>query len=209
MASISRVNGKMQVIIAILLAVIGAIVLAVGISYDLRFGRYEETTAKIVDVDYKQDSDGDWMASYTYEYTVNGQTFRRKSNSSTSENIAHKVGDRVTIKYDPKNPNKIIESVWVCVLITGVGALFLVIGSAIIIVSIVQRKKYGAGGAKNVDFDGDDDLQIDENGNVIIHDADGNLITADGVIPANGGENDGKPEGNGNGGNDINDVFDI
>ncbi|MDE6104189.1 MAG: DUF3592 domain-containing protein [Clostridia bacterium] len=209
MASISRVNGKMQVIIAILLAVIGAIVLAVGISYDLRFGRYEETTATIVDIYRKTDSDGDVMVSYTYEYTVNGQTFRRKSSSSTSENVAHRIGDRVTIKYDPKNPNKIIESVWVCVLITGVGALFLVIGSAIIIVSIVQRKKYGAGGAKNVDFDGDDDLQIDENGNVIIHDADGNLITADGVIPANGGENGGKPEGNGNGGNDINDVFDI
>ena len=66
MASISRVNGKMQVIIAILLAVIGAIVLAVGISYDLRFGRYEETTAKIIKVDKHYDSDGDVMVSYTY-----------------------------------------------------------------------------------------------------------------------------------------------
>ncbi|MDE5721700.1 MAG: DUF3592 domain-containing protein [Clostridia bacterium] len=211
MARITRVNGKMQVLIAILLAVIGAVVLIVGITFDMRYARYEETTAIIVDLDYSRDSDGDYMVSYTYEYTVNGQTFRRKSNSSTSENISHRIGDVVTIKYDPKNPNKIIESVWVCVLLTGTGTLFLVAGAAVIVSSIIQRRKYGAvGGTKSAEYDDSEDLQIDENGNVIISDAEGNIITADGVIPASGVESQ-VDNGNEkiNDVNDINDVFDI
>ena len=82
----------------------GATALGVYISGEAEYSGYPKTTAVVVDLE-NMGFDRGYRA--TYEYIVDGETFRAKGPSSGSGEGVPRIGDTVTIRYNPLNPRDI------------------------------------------------------------------------------------------------------
>ena len=74
----------------------------------LGFLIYEKTDASILDVSYHHSSSGKNIRNETrlkLSYTVNGETYR--TSYTESGKTEYKVGEKKTVYYDPKNPEKV------------------------------------------------------------------------------------------------------
>ena len=112
-----------------------------GIAPWIKSGSYIETKAEVIDVNYYHNSDGDLMGTPIYEYYVDGQRYVQKSPISSSYNICHQIGDIVTIRYNPKNPNEIMAEDWLHIVLTFFGVPFVAVGVFLFVVAIKERQK--------------------------------------------------------------------
>lgn len=105
-------------------------------SYNEKNETYKEVTSVVVDYDYNDDD----LEAIIVEYVVDGQTYRKKSNTYSS---VHKMkGTEVKLKYDPNNPS---EAIWVNdstnIVMPLFGGAFSLAGVFIIINSFKMMKK--------------------------------------------------------------------
>ncbi|MDV6013311.1 DUF3592 domain-containing protein [Haloechinothrix sp. LS1_15] len=120
---------------------IGAVVVALLLGRGAA-DRTASTTAVVVEVTERtsqsRDSDGNTRTSTTYcpvvEYTVDGETFTHESAVCTGSREGNRVGDELTVNYDPADPaDAAIDSWlhrWLAPLIMGgIGGVFVLIGS--------------------------------------------------------------------------------
>ena len=112
-----------------------------GITPWIKNSSYLSVEAIVIDVDIYHDSDGDLMGTPTYEYYVNGVRYEKVSPVSSSYNICPQIGDIVTIKYNPNNPNEIGADGWLHIVLTFFGVPFMAVGVFLIIFSIKSKKK--------------------------------------------------------------------
>lgn len=129
--------------------IIGIITLLIGIglgvysffnikSYNEKNDTYIEAESVVVDYKYDRDTEGNEMRAIIVEYEVNGQKYRKESTSFSS--ITKSIGDKVMIKYDPKNPsNAIWENDSSNIFIPIIGGLFVFAGILVIVRYIKQH----------------------------------------------------------------------
>lgn len=94
---------------AVLLTVIGAAVVIVSLfafANNLRSGKkYEETTGVIVSIDEFRGADDQYEYSVRVNYGANGMFFKDAEYGAYSSSM--KVGDSVTVLYNPEDPSDI------------------------------------------------------------------------------------------------------
>lgn len=73
--------------------------------------KYESIEAKVIAVETYESRESDGlMATFTYEYFVDGKRYEKESSYGQSADIAPSVGDIIKIKYNPDNPTDILDA---------------------------------------------------------------------------------------------------
>ncbi len=121
-------------------AIIGIALLCFSVlsikTYNEKNETFIETTSRVVG--YKYNDGG--LRAIVVEYVVDGQTYHKISNSYS--NMPKSIGTKVSIKYNPYNPQDIIwtmDSINIILPIFGVA--FTLAGVIVVIFSIKNRKK--------------------------------------------------------------------
>ncbi len=90
--------------------IVGALMLAASIQ--LQKGCIKSVTSIVVDIIEKEgtDDDGDPTITYcpVYQYTVGGVTYEKESSMSSSSK-RYDIGQKVPLKYNPRDPNVFLE----------------------------------------------------------------------------------------------------
>ena len=125
--------------------VIGIVCIVIGIfimvtHFTNKAKQTAETTATIVRVDSEVETDTDGLETRYYypviEYKVDDKTYEnRLPDSGSSNSTEYKVGDSVTITYNPENPNELSKKGSIGGLI---GGIFFIIFGFIAIISIFK-----------------------------------------------------------------------
>lgn len=104
-----------------------------GISSVIEYSSYIQVEAKIIRVNTFTGKEGDLLATFDYEYYVDGKRYESESSYSQSASIAPNVGDTVKIKYNKNDPAKIKDgdfidyiSLFVSFIPMGVGVFLFV-----------------------------------------------------------------------------------
>jgi hypothetical protein len=140
-----NVQGKQMkpwqgILFGLIFAIVGIGLIAYSVvtiqNYNKKNETYIETTSKVVDYDY--DSDG--LQAIIVEYTVDGKTYRKTSNSYS--NMPKSIGTEVSVKYNPDNPS---DAIWTTdstnIVMPLAGALFTIVGIIVVISSAKKMKQ--------------------------------------------------------------------
>ncbi len=123
--------------IGVLLA--GTVFFVVGLFAMILFGivpiaktsSFVKTDATVTKVNTYYNKEGDFLATFEYEYYVDGQKFEKESSYGQSVEIAPSVGDKITIYYNPKNPDEISDDSWMGWIATVMGLIFAGVGAGL------------------------------------------------------------------------------
>ena len=97
-----------RVLLTLLAILAGLVFIGFGVFNLIQQGKYIETTAVVSNVDYEFDYvDEETDVEITVRYTVDGKEYESILNSTSTN---YKVGDTLKIKYDPKDPSKVINA---------------------------------------------------------------------------------------------------
>ena len=97
-----------RVLLTLLAILAGLVFIGFGVFNLIQQGKYIETTAVVSNVDYEYDYvDEETDVEITVRYTVDGKEYESLLNSTSTN---YKVGDTLKIKYDPKDPSKVINA---------------------------------------------------------------------------------------------------
>ena len=103
-----------------------------------------KTTAEVIELVSHQSNNNSIMYSPKLSYVVNGEKYFYTSNTSSSPS-SYDIGEKVTVFYDPKNPNEIeldgLYSYFGTLALTGMGLLFSIIGIIPMYLSKRKNKK--------------------------------------------------------------------
>ena len=127
------------ILFGLIFAVVGIGLLIFSVStiasYNEKNKTYTEITSVVVD--YAYDDEG--LEAIIVEYTVDGQAYRKQSNSYS--NMPKSKGTQVKIKYNPSDPS---DAIWVNdstnIVLPLAGGLFALVG-IIIVVSSAKKMK--------------------------------------------------------------------
>ena len=125
--------------------VIGIVCIVIGIfimvtHFTNKAKQTAETTATIVRVDSEVETDTDGLETRYYypviEYAVDEKKYEnRLPDSGSSNSTEYKIGDSVTISYNPENPNELSKKGSIGGIIGGV---FFIVFGIIAIISILK-----------------------------------------------------------------------
>lgn len=142
---------RKSIVVSIIMLLIGVGITVFGIrninDYKTKKQSYVEINAKVVDYDYPGMRDEG--AYIIYEYTVDGITYRAKSNVQ-STNLPS-VGKIKTIMYNPSNPSDVIFLGGSNYIIIGVGIVFVGAGLLLLYRGLNLKKR-----SINIKFDNTD-----------------------------------------------------
>ncbi len=97
-----------RVLLTLLAILAGLVFVGFGVFNLIQQSKYIETTAVVSNVDYEYDYvDEETDVEITVRYTVDGKEYESILNSTSTN---YKVGDTLKIKYDPKDPSKVINA---------------------------------------------------------------------------------------------------
>lgn len=118
----------------------GATALAFYISKDAKYSSYPQTSATVVSV-----INNGFDKGYTavYEYTADGKTYRTEGETMGSGDAAPRIGDTVTVKYNPNDPNEIHVSTESKFLLA-FGCFLVYFGLTVIAIWLYNAKKLRA-----------------------------------------------------------------
>lgn len=127
------------VLFGLIFVIVGIALLCFAVSsiktYNEKNETFVETTSKVVD--YKYDDEG--LQAIVVEYVVDGQTYRKVSNSYS--NVPKSIGTEVSVKYNPNNPQ---DAIWTSdstnIILPIFGAVFTLVGVIVVIFSIKKGK---------------------------------------------------------------------
>jgi len=127
------------VLFGLIFVIVGIALLCFAVSsiktYNEKNETFVETTSKVVD--YKYNDEG--LQAIVVEYVVDGQTYRKVSNSYS--NMPKSIGTEVSVKYNPNNPQ---DAIWTSdstnIILPIFGAVFTLVGAIVVISSIKKGK---------------------------------------------------------------------
>ncbi len=142
-ASLSEIDKK-GLIMGVLALLIGIGLLVYSYftikSYNEKNKTFVETESTVVDYQYDTNEEGQELRAIIVEYIVDGRTYKKESTSFST--ITESIGDKVMIKYDPRNPS---DAIWKNdssnIFIPIVGGVFVIGGILIFVNYIKQHKK--------------------------------------------------------------------
>lgn len=108
-------------------------------TYNEKNSTYVETESTVVDYQYDTNEEGQELRAIIVEYVVDGRKFKKESTSFST--ITKSIGDKVMIKYDPRNPS---DAIWKNdssnIFIPILGGVFVIAGILIFANYIKQNK---------------------------------------------------------------------
>ncbi len=127
------------ILFGVIFAIVGICILLFSVlnirNYNQKNETYIETTSKVVDYAYNDEG----LEAIIVEYTVDGQSYRKTSNSYS--NMPKSKGSEVMIKYNPDNPSDVI---WVKdsanIVLPLLGGLFTLVGIIIFVINVKKVK---------------------------------------------------------------------
>lgn len=146
-------SGKVIKLIAgmFYLIAVGMLVLMIVIVTNLR-SKYEkctaETTGTVVENVYHPPTDNEGSGAYSpvFEYTVDGRTYRKESDTG-QQPPRYRVGETDTVHYDPNDPETFYvekSDVFVMLIMGGISAGFLMFAIIITVAGVKGRKRKAA-----------------------------------------------------------------
>ncbi len=117
------------------------VMIFVGIVPLAKAASYTKTEATVTEIHTYHDKEGNLLAYFDYEYFVDGKKYEKESSYGQSAEIAPSVGDKVTIYYNPNNPDELTDSSWTDWITTVVGFIFACVGAGLIIVPIILTSR--------------------------------------------------------------------
>lgn len=134
-----KTGGKIVTIILVILLTFGGGGAALGVYFnkEAKYGAYPQTTATVVSV-YNNGFDRGYTA--VYEYIVDGKTYRTSGDLMGKGEAVPRLGDVVTIRYNPRNPNDIRISTESKFLL-GFGSFLIFFGLLVIAIWLYGAKK--------------------------------------------------------------------
>ena len=105
----------------------------------------EQTTGTVVENVYHPPRDSDDVGAYApvFEYTVDGRTYRKESDTG-QQPPKYRVGETDTVHYDPNDPDTFYiqkNDTFVMLIMGGISAGFLVFAVIITVVGVKESKK--------------------------------------------------------------------
>jgi hypothetical protein len=134
----------------IIFALVGAVILIIGIVFAVRgvfsLVNTEKTTAVLMKYQPQSDSDEEnnvyGTYGYFFNYTVDGVNY--KNIPVPYYSTEHHEGKRITIYYDPQDPESVTTGTWAffgCFITLPMAFMFLCIGLPIIIVNRARERR--------------------------------------------------------------------
>lgn len=103
---------------------------------------YNKIQATVISVEtFNSKRDGSLLAVYNYEYVVDGLTYQKESSYSQSAELAPMVGDTITIKVNPKDPNDVLDAGFTDYILIVMGTICSGAGIGLIVLAIYMCKK--------------------------------------------------------------------
>lgn len=161
--STSAPSGAAMRIIPLVFLVLGGVLLVAAVVVAIVLNqasaqRTESTAATVVEVTERtsqsRDGDGNLRTTTNYcptvEYVVGGETFQVESDVCTGSREGNEVGDELDVNYNPADPSDAAIDSWTQrwltpLILGGVGATFVLVGSA---VRLVRRSGKGNAAAR-------------------------------------------------------------
>lgn len=131
-------GARIATVILLVLITFGAGGTALGFYYsnEIKYSGYPQTEATVVSLINNGNDEG-----YTavYEYTVDGKTYKTKGELKGSGEAVPRIGDTVSIKYNPDNPKEIYISTESKFLL-GFGCFLIFFGLTVIVCDLYTAK---------------------------------------------------------------------
>ena len=128
-----------------ILVVIIPVVFGLGLLLASNLNRvlsHETAPGEVVDLLLTTDSDGDPAYTPVYQYAVDGSTYRYEGAISYSGAVVPRIGDRVTMLYDPANPaNARVYNIFLLIWLPFLLLLLPILIAAGIFWSIRRRRR--------------------------------------------------------------------
>lgn len=115
-------------------------IIGMGIVPAIKYSKFVQTEATIVSLNTYTGKEGNLLASFNYEYFVNGVRYEKESSYGQSVEIAPLVGDKVKIKYNPNNPDEIKDGGWIDTMTAFVGIIPLGVGIGLFIATVIMSR---------------------------------------------------------------------
>lgn len=132
-------RGRIAIIFLLIFITLGGGGTALGFYFadETKYSAYPQTTATVVSI-----VNNGYENKYTavYEYTVDGKIYRNNGALKSSGEVVPRVGDTVSIKYDPLDPNVIRISTESKFLL-GLGCFLIFFGLTVIAIALHNVKK--------------------------------------------------------------------
>lgn len=132
------------IVMCIIFTIVGAFLMYLGVSKTIKYLSFEEVEAEIVYVRTYRSTGrkSSLMAVPTYEFVVDGVTYRVESSTSVSANLAPRVGDKEKIKYNPNAPEEIVNFSWTIIIFYVMGAIFGGVGITLLILVLKGKVQF-------------------------------------------------------------------
>lgn len=132
------------IVMCIIFTIVGAFLMYLGVSKTIKYLSFEEVEAEIVYVRTYRSTGrkSTLMAVPTYEFVVDGVTYRVESSTSVSANLAPRVGDKEKIKYNPNDPEEIVNFSWTIIIFYVMGAIFGGVGITLLILVLKGKVQF-------------------------------------------------------------------
>lgn len=132
------------IVMCIIFTIVGAFLMYLGVSKTIKYLSFEAVEAEVVNVRTYRSTGrkSSLMAVPTYEFVVDGVTYRVESSTSVSANLAPRVGDKEKIKYNPNAPEEIVNFSWTIIIFYVMGAIFGGVGITLLILVLKGKVQF-------------------------------------------------------------------
>lgn len=135
----SRMKPWQGILFGLVFALIGSGLIWFSVNiiteYNKKNSEFRQVTGQVVDYNYNDDG----LQAIIVEYTVDGQSYRKTSNSYS--NMPKSTGTEVDLKYNPTNPK---DAIWVNdstnIVMPLAGGLFALVGIVVIVIAAKKMK---------------------------------------------------------------------
>ncbi len=105
-----------------------------GILPTSKYYSYSKVEATVTKIEtYKSKKDGNVLATYFYEYSVDGKKYEKESSYGQSAELVPIVGSKINIRINPKNPEDVLDGSFIGWTMIGIGLLCTSVGTGICI----------------------------------------------------------------------------
>lgn len=128
-------SSKGMIIMGVIILIIASALLFAGNHFANSTEGFIKTEGYVVDYHERWDSDSGYMYSEIVEYTVNGKTYTKSSSSSST--YPKSIGSKMTVEYNPRNPNDaVVGGTTRNIMIYVIGGIFALVGVFILVKGI-------------------------------------------------------------------------
>lgn len=117
------------------------VMILVGIIPTAKYYSYNKTEATITKIDtYHSKRDGSLLATYFYEYEVDGKKYERESSYGQSAELVPTIGSKINIRVNPKNAEDVLDGGFINWIAIILGFIFAGAGVGLFIATVIMSR---------------------------------------------------------------------